>query len=50
MVITHKQRQEKHSKVTVQFSIVKPLALDEELKEENSVKSNSEHFVTQLLG
>lgn len=50
MVIIHTQCQEKHSKATVQFSIVKPLALAAELKEENSIKNNSELFLTQLLG
>lgn len=50
MVIIHTQCQGKHFEVTLQFSIVKPLALAGELKEDNSIKNNSEFFLTQLLG
>lgn len=48
ITVMHTKCQGKHSQVTAQFFAAELLVLAGELKEEKSIKSNSEAFLTQL--
>lgn len=48
IIVMHTKCQGKHSQVTVQFFTAELLVLAGEVKEEKSIKSNSEALLTQL--